>query len=382
MGNNESEFCHNCLFLEPFFGGSHREFAEGLISHSRHRWELLTLPGRFWKWRMRGASLSLLRKLSNIKGSWNVLMVTDLMSVSDLKALWPGQCPPILLYFHESQFTYPLAEGERLDMQYGFTDITSALAADQVLFNSNNHKAEFLKQGAQFLERMPDKKPYWVLESIASKSNVVFPGCRFPAGPLALKSLEDTGSPPLIIWNHRWEFDKGPAQFFRVLDQVAARGIRFRLALLGERYQNTPAAFEKGCQRYADHIVQYGFVGDRAKYLEWLGQGAVVISTAIQENFGMSVVEAIRYGCFPLLPDRLSYPEILPEVMHPLCLYTTEGELVEKLCHFLTFINDYALFRNRLSQHMAGFSWKTRIDRFDAILTRLAGAKHPSVQKN
>ena len=37
------------LFLEPFFGGSHREFAKGLISHSRHRIDLMTLPARFWR---------------------------------------------------------------------------------------------------------------------------------------------------------------------------------------------------------------------------------------------------------------------------------------------------------------------------------------------
>ncbi|MBW2707028.1 MAG: DUF3524 domain-containing protein, partial [Deltaproteobacteria bacterium] len=32
------------LFLEPFFGGSHREFAQGLVAHSRHSIDLLTLP--------------------------------------------------------------------------------------------------------------------------------------------------------------------------------------------------------------------------------------------------------------------------------------------------------------------------------------------------
>ncbi|MCK5007550.1 MAG: DUF3524 domain-containing protein, partial [Spirochaetales bacterium] len=45
------------LFLEPFYGGSHREFAEGWQQSSRHTLELHTLPARFWKWRMRGAAL-------------------------------------------------------------------------------------------------------------------------------------------------------------------------------------------------------------------------------------------------------------------------------------------------------------------------------------
>ena len=32
------------LFIEPYDGGSHRAFREGLSSHSRHQFESLTLP--------------------------------------------------------------------------------------------------------------------------------------------------------------------------------------------------------------------------------------------------------------------------------------------------------------------------------------------------
>ncbi len=45
----------NILLLEPYFGGSHRAWAEGYARHSGHRIDLLTLPASFWKWRMQGA---------------------------------------------------------------------------------------------------------------------------------------------------------------------------------------------------------------------------------------------------------------------------------------------------------------------------------------
>ncbi|MEJ2730858.1 MAG: DUF3524 domain-containing protein [Deltaproteobacteria bacterium] len=48
--------------MESFFGGSHREFAKGLVSHSKHRIDLKTMPARFWKWRMRGAALYFVKK--------------------------------------------------------------------------------------------------------------------------------------------------------------------------------------------------------------------------------------------------------------------------------------------------------------------------------
>ena len=45
--------------LEPYFGGSHKAFLQGLAERSSHAFTLFTLPGRNWKWRMHGGALSL-----------------------------------------------------------------------------------------------------------------------------------------------------------------------------------------------------------------------------------------------------------------------------------------------------------------------------------
>src|SRR6056297_1192505 len=120
------------LFLEPFYGGSHKDVADGICRHSRHQMDLYTLPARFWKWRMRGAALYFIQAVNPIS-DYDALLVSDLMSLSDLKALAGGRLPPALIYFHENQLTYPVAPGEVRDVHFGFTDITSALAADRVL---------------------------------------------------------------------------------------------------------------------------------------------------------------------------------------------------------------------------------------------------------
>ena len=52
------------LFLDPFHGGSHAAVAEGYARHSRHDIGLLTLPiDGGWRWRMRGAAVTLARRL-------------------------------------------------------------------------------------------------------------------------------------------------------------------------------------------------------------------------------------------------------------------------------------------------------------------------------
>jgi len=359
------------LFLEPFFGGSHRDFAEGLISHSRHSIDLATLPARFWKWRMRGAALYFSQTV-DAPDAYHGLITTDLMSLSDLKSIWGSSCPPALVYFHENQLTYPLAPGERMDMQFGFTDITTALSADRVLFNSRTHFGEFFSALPGFIGKMPEYRPRWVAEAIRDKSDVLYPGCRFPA-KLGSRPLQSDLS-PLIVWNHRWEFDKSPEAFFAALDALIAKGLDFRLALLGENFQMMPKPFLAAKERYGGRIVQYGYEASPAKYRQWLEKGDVIVSTANQENFGISVVEAVRHGCLPLLPRRLSYPEIMPEQFHPDILYADTTDLVEKLACILSDLAAYDGIRLALSEAMGKYAWESTIDRYDAVLEDLAHA--------
>lgn len=360
------------LFLEPFFGGSHRDFAEGLVAHSRHHIDLITLPSRFWKWRMRGAALHFLRRVPDLN-QYDGLITSDLMSLSDFRGLAGPSCPPALVYFHENQLTYPLAPGEAMDYQFGFTDITTGLAADRVLFNSRTHFDAFFKALPGFLKMMPEYRPLWVVQEIRSKAGVLYPGCWFPSGNDNFHFPES--GPPLVIWNHRWEFDKDPERFFQALDTVLAQGLDFRLALLGENFQAVPKEFMRAKERYGKRIVRYGYVESREDYYQWLRRGAVVISTATQENFGISVVEAVRHGCTPLLPNRLSYPEIIPETFHRHFLYKDQHDLVERLT---SLIRDPLRYRDQvkqLSREMERFSWDRVISRYDEELRFLAQAK-------
>jgi glycosyltransferase involved in cell wall biosynthesis len=317
------------LFLNPFHGGSHRAFAEGWAKHSRHEFTLITLPARFWKWRMRGAALHFARKVAD-PAAYDALVVTDLMSLSDLRALWGEACPPALAYFHENQLSYPLPPGEAIDYQFGFTDITTCLAARRVLFNSRFQHDAFFARLPGFLGMMPEFQPRWVIEAIRARAGVLHPGVDLGGAADRAAAGADPEA-PLVVWNHRWEFDKNPAAFFAALDAALARGREFRLALLGENFQVVPKEFEAARDRFGARLVHYGYVEDRAAYLAWLRRGDIVVSTSDQENFGMAIVEAIAAGCLPLLPRRLAYPEILPEQFHGRCLYSDGADLAARL---------------------------------------------------
>lgn len=360
------------LFLEPFYGGSHRNFADGLVAHSRHEIRLVTLPDRFWKWRMRGAAIYWSDRIENPAG-YDGLIVSSLLNLADLKALWGDQCPPALVYFHENQLTYPSAPDIRHDHQPGFTNIVTALTAQRILFNSYTHRDAFFAALPEFIRIMPDFRPKWVARNVEEKSAVAYPGCHF-SDSAALKPKE-TGQAPLIIWNHRWEHDKNPESFFQALMKMMHQRIDFQVALLGEAFAQMPCVFEQAPRQLGKRLVQYGRVPSRKEYFKCLQRGHIVISTAFQENFGIAVVEAMRHGCLPLLPNRLSYPEILPKEFHKAFLYSDQDDLENKLIDLLVRHRKYSGERRHLSNAMQCFAWENRIHQFDEELIRLTEDK-------
>ena len=360
------------LFLEAFFGGSHRAFAEGLQRHSRHTIELLTLPDRFWKWRMRGAALHMAPRIPPLE-RFDLLMATNLVSMSDLRALLAPRHLPTVVYFHENQLTYPVASGDLRDVHFGFTDITTALAADEIWFNSHSHRDAFLAALPAFVQQMPDARPGWITAAIERRASVLYPGCEFPPLPSApVAPAPAADAPPLIIWNHRWEFDKNPEAFFEALYTLADEGRAFEVAVLGECFQDQPKCFLAARERLGERIVHFGFAPATDDYHRWLQRGHVVVSTALQENFGFSVVEAVRQGCLPLLPRRLSYPEIIPEHFHTLCLYADQTDLTARLAHMLDHGHAYRSETAALQAAMGRYAWNARIAEFDARLEAAA----------
>jgi len=339
------------LFLEPYYSGSHKYFADGLLKNSNHKIDLLTLPARFWKWRMRGAALYFAGQIDN-PAKYDGIITTNMLSLSDLKAIWNKNAPPFILYFHENQILYPLSEGEKEDLHYGFTDITSALAADYIYFNSNFHKTSFLSALEPFLKRMPDKKPFWIIEEIKKKSKVLYPGCNIqkPA-----ETNNQRNKIPIIVWNHRWEHDKNPKDFFKALYKLKDENIDFKLAVLGEQYKKAPEIFNEARIELKENIECFGFQENYNDYKKWLYRSNIIISTAYQENFGISIVEGIACGCFPLLPNRLSYRELIPKELHNLCIYKNQNDFIEKLKNILNSYNDKNI--KKLINNNYKFSW-------------------------
>ena len=358
------------LFIETYCQGSHAQFVQGLCACSRHQIDVVSLPGENWRWRMLAAALHMVDAIPPLDG-YDGVVVTDLFNLADFKALLRQPCPPVLAYFHENQITYPQPPGDKGAYQLGIINITTALVADLVVFNSYMHRRAFLNAIPGFLNRGPDFVPGDAAGKINDKSAVLYPGVTLP--DYSQVDAAKQVAPPLIVWNHRWGYDKNCEIFFEAVRALEDRGVDFRLALMGENFGRIPDAFRMAEKRFKHKIMQFGPVAGRREYEKWLKRGALVISTADQENFGIAVVEAMLMGCLPLLPERLSHPEIRPAAYHGHFLYKNKYDLIDKCFDIVTRYSHYENLRNRLVEEMKPFLWQNIAAGYDRALERLAG---------
>jgi glycosyltransferase involved in cell wall biosynthesis len=366
------------LLLEPYYTGSHAVWVNGYTKHSRHRVTALTLPGRFWKWRMHGGAVTLARQFLATPLTPDCILATDMLDLTTFLALTRSRTHhvPAALYFHENQLSYPWSAEDRdvthgRDLHYGFINYASALAADHLFFNSQYHLDSFFAALPRLLRHFPDHNELDSLDGLRARSQVLPLGLdlqRFDAFHPVPHKMRN--SPPVILWNHRWEYDKNPQEFFHALYTLVERGVDFRVVVLGEAFRQQPVEFLEARSRLGDRLLHMGYVHDFADYARWLWQADLLPVTSHHDFFGASVVEAIYCGCRPLLPHQLSYPELIPSEYHPWCFYRDLDELVDRLQAAIQ--GDMLFDTAPLQATISRFDWGTVAPVYDECLEQMS----------
>lgn len=360
-----------CL-VEPFHGGSHRTWAEGYAEHSVHDVVLVTLPAENWRWRMRGGAVALSGQVERLAADgWrpDVVLVSDMVDLGLFRALtlpmWGA--PPMVLYFHENQLMYP--SQQETDAAFGFLNWSSALVADEIWFNSEFHRSGFLEALPVLLDRFPDGPHDTRSKEISDRSRVL------PVG-VDLEPFSPTGEatgPPVVLWNHRWEHDKRPGRFGRAILALAAEGIDFDVVICGEEPLGGDP-FRDDLERDLGARLRWSGHADRSNYVDLVNGSDIVVSTADHEFFGIAVVEAVAAGACPVVPDRLSYPELIPSEVHREALYPAGG-LLDRLRHRLTNVEETRDLGRRISPNMRRFDWRVVAPQYDDSFEMLTGRR-------
>lgn len=371
------------LLLSAYDAESHRYWRKGLVENlSEHEWTVLTLAGRYFSWRMRGNSLSwAFGQREVLEATYDLVIATSMTDLSALRGFIPSLAQtPTLVYFHENQFAYPNSGKEFKSVEPRILNLYTALAADYCVFNSKFNRSSMLEGARQLLKKMPDQVPSGLIERLESRSSVI------PV-PLAnyintdhqsedtnvvthVRSLSE-GSPILITWAARWEYDKGPDLLLRTLQLLEQRKINYQLCIMGQRFNQVPEAFAQIEREFSHRILQFGYADTKAEYLGWLDRTHLFLSTANHEFQGIAVLEAVARGAVPVLPNRLAYPELFNEEG----LYTSfDGSLEREAESAVGKIETlYSMFQrgSLTAPDISCFTWKVLGDQYRRIINQI-----------
>lgn len=358
------------LALEPYYGGSHKAVLDGLVEHVDAEWTLVTHPARKWKWRMRGAALTMAAEVARLASvspherPWDVLFCSTFLNLAEFKGLSERSIAslPSIVYFHENQIVYPNRHTAEWDLQFPLTNITTALSATRCIFNTRWNLDGFLDGIPPFLRQFPDQLPVGVAERIAEKSGVLAP----PFDSAEFDSAELTrGRTARIVWPHRWEHDKNPDDFFAALRTLVDADLDFEVAVAGQPFRETADAFTQASSFLGPRLVHSGMPESKAEYARLLASSDVAVSTAHNEFFGLAMMEASYCGCYPVVPDRLAYPELYDERFR----YRSVDELAAMLASLVRT-------RPRPGAHLdaaRGFTFERMTPAYESMFREVAG---------
>ncbi|MCW8126366.1 tRNA-queuosine alpha-mannosyltransferase domain-containing protein [Microbulbifer halophilus] len=316
----------NVLLLSAYDADSHKRWRRGLVAAIPDwQWTVLALPPRHFSWRVRGNSLSWGRgeAADTLRRPWDLIVATSMTDLSALRGLVPEIAGvPTAVYFHENQFAYPRSERAHPNINPELMNVYTALCGDLLLFNSHYNRRTLLEGAEKLLKRFPDFVPPGLCAEIEGKSQVLpvpledelfaAPGGRSDLPPVGEgPAAGGPGSGPTYVWNHRWEYDKGPDILLAALQRFVAHRWPFTLHMVGQQFRRQPPEFARIRELLEQHgaLGAWGYQRSADDYRRLLRQSHAVLSTARHDFQGLAVLEAVAAGCRPVVPDSLAYPE-------------------------------------------------------------------------
>ncbi len=345
------------LLISPFHGrSSHGAWARGYQRVSRHQFVELTLEDRAWARRLKEAAWNLAPMALAVSEPIDLILATSMTDLSTLFGLVrrsPLARLPTVLYMHENQMTYPVRPEGKREPHLVAIGFKAMLCADHLWFNSEHNRQETLAAIPVCFPTSEDAlKEDWLV-SLGRKSEVMPVGLELPE---VLEPVRPPGRKPIVLWNQRWQWDKAPEVFVEFALELRRKS-DFCLVLLGGEPHREPPERRALKEGFGSDLLHCGWCS-KEQYWHWLQQSDLTVSVARHEFFGLSILEAVAAGVFPLLPHNLSYPEVLPKTFHRACLYSDFSDLLKRAEKFLTMGPDPSVDLEALRKSPRRFDWR------------------------
>jgi hypothetical protein len=346
------------LALEPFHGGCRRLMMDTIVRHSRHRWTVLKLPARRMERRLTAAAHWFAEILARRGiGKIDAIFASDALNLADLRRLVPTLADkPAVVYFHANQLPPPQG---RQESPIDLINLHSAASATEIWFNSNYHVKSFVAAAGGLIRRHPELAMRNPLPALMEKAHVMPP-------PVDLAFVHEIMQSQPVIRKRRTVFlcTEGSHSAllntaFRTLDR---RGESYNLILVG-----SPEHLDPEFPRRA--------VSENDETAQVLGllEAGVIVSASPEATADHHVIRALAAGCWPIVPNAGVYPEIIPDIIHPNCLYDVNADALVSRLLDAWHLGRPEGFERDVLKTLDGFDAINRCKDMDQRLMHLAG---------
>ena len=142
----------------------------------------------------------------------------------------------------------------------------------------------------------------------------------------------------LIVFPHRMAMEKNPQRFKMMMESDV-------------RAYPELKQFSGFCTKEYIDWIDCSYFGEKDKkkvYYGLLRNSTFAVSFADQETFGIAMLESVLCGCYPIVPDRLSYSELYPECFKFKSTGTNE-EINHALQLMVGIINNQEFYQQQLA---------------------------------
>lgn len=308
----------NVIILDPFLGPSHKNTWYAYKRNSQHKVEIFPFSDKNWKL---ASGLSGFCSSSNLEQSLNfenqdLFIVSEYFDIAAFKSLNPKLInKAFICYFHENQFEYPVKEGAKRDNHFALTNLKNFICSDFNIFNSDWNRKSFFEGVKKFRKALPHFYRKFIDSNIETLGNteIIHPShCMDISVANFNKLLTQKTSEKKrlkVLWNHRWEYDKNPELLINIIERAHHELPNICFDICG--WESPRSELREHLNFFLGKNVDHlGFYSSKNAYQSALISSDIVLSTAIHEFYGISVLEGICFGLDPILPNRLSYPEL------------------------------------------------------------------------
>ena len=263
---------------------------------------------------------------------WDIFFVSDIefWGIESLRLLSQINKVPILIYGFLHAASYTIEDAFAVAASYQrFTEVGWLAACDRVFIGSEYHRRAFIER--RLLPLNLPKHEYEVLESkLVVSGNPLFEG-----DYVKKEDLPWAASPPKkrqVVLPNRFDWEKRPNLSLDLAYLLKREDPSVEIVVCTSRPQftsNRTWLLKLAREMESDGIITIREGLSKAEYHALLDESAVMLSTSIEENFGYCIVEAMMYGCYPLVRNSLSHPELVDH--EPAFLFDDEDQVISKM---------------------------------------------------